>query len=585
MALLFSSSFVTMVLLQGAAGFVATTGPRRGVRSSLSQVSSSSSAVDIVEAFDARFAQVARRCLVGSVVAVLDLNREVLLKGNNNDLNLAAQRLVALADKRLSDLLTRATIVAPSCVDSDLPGFERRALVFARLAAFYNWGHKKVDFLRPIDHWGDDDDQRRVSGGKGEIQLPLRAAADLKASTPDDAVDALTAYLLEKYDVPQALRRALWYTDEDARHDDDDDFAYPSNDDDDGDVSTNETSSQLTVETATMQVAYKFSAAYAEAASGRRNVRDALRHCVGLTVSKKAAKEFVESGPKKYRSPLGAVRRAQIRALGGEAWVGDAVARAPRVGSSLSSDEAFLTNDAFPWIVKNCDEIETEFYPLGLAADFFDEMRRGDPHYSCAGRTAKTVSSAIDAYASSTVSFADDEAFLPNPRGIRPMFLENACVTKNTTVHVPYDDGFYGGYGPYHLGPGTGRADDPDAVLRVEEILSLKRLIYEGQQLDNCLEDRRSSQLKYVMRARQRSSSFWSFTLKSKDKLNHLLLLEVWHLRHGNIVRQAEGPRPRTLPSPEAWHWMRHWCKQNNVDASTWDVYSRLDHIYPCDPL
>ena len=34
---------------------------------------------------------------------------------------------------------------------------------------------------------------------------------------------------------------------------------------------------------------------------------------------------------------------------------------------------------------------------------------------------------------------------------------------------------------------------------------------------------------------------------------------EVWHLRQGHMIRQAEGPRPRTLPGPEAWYWLNVW--------------------------
>ena len=211
-------------------------------------------------------------------------------------------------------------------------------------------------------------------------------------------------------------------------------------------------------------------------------------------------------------------------------------------------------------------------------------MRRSDDGYSAAGRTPKTVAEQMDAYALSSTVFDDDEAFLPNPRGIKPLFLEGAVIPRSN-VTVPYDEPYNFGHGPYELGPGTDRGAAPKTV-RVEEILSLKRLIYEGDQLDNCLEDRRSSQVKYVMRARQRVSSFWSFTLSdAAGKLDHVLLLEVWHLRGQNIVRQAEGPRPRTLPSPEAWHWMKVWCEREGVDWQTWDIYSRLEQIYPVEPL
>ncbi|KAH8050941.1 hypothetical protein JL721_11290 [Aureococcus anophagefferens] len=171
--------------------------------------------------------------------------------------------------------------------------------------------------------------------------------------------------------------------------------------------------------------------------------------------------------------------------------------------------ESFFDQDALRWCATHAEEL-AEPSTASLALDYLCEMRRSDSGYS-ARADSKTVAEQMDAYALSSTVFDDDEAFLPNPRGIKPLFLEGATV-------------------------------------RVEEILSLKRLIYEGNQLDNCLEDRRSSQVKYVMRARQRVSSFWSFTLSdAAGKLDHVLLLEVWHLRGQNIVRQAEGaatPRP-----------------------------------------
>ena len=103
------------------------------------------------------------------------------------------------------------------------------------------------------------------------------------------------------------------------------------------------------------------------------------------------------------------------------------------------------------------------------------------------------------------------------------------------------------------------------------------------------METRYDSQLKYVMRARQRSSSFWSFTIQYDDEPGaepvHILLAEIWHLRQGNIIRQAEGPRPRTLPGPEAWYWMGVWCEREGVDMSTWDVYSRVTAPIETPPI
>ena len=49
---------------------------------------------------------------------------------------------------------------------------------------------------------------------------------------------------------------------------------------------------------------------------------------------------------------------------------------------------------------------------------------------------------------------------------------------------------------------------------------------------------------------------------------------QVWHTAGGNEIRQAEGPRPRTIPGPEAWYWLDRWCSREGVDLSTWDCYS-----------
>ena len=83
------------------------------------------------------------------------------------------------------------------------------------------------------------------------------------------------------------------------------------------------------------------------------------------------------------------------------------------------------------------------------------------------------------------------------------------------------------------------------------------------------------SQTKYLSRARNRVSSFWSLTKQEAGgPVQHLCLIEVWHMRYGNEIRQAEGPRPRTIPSAEAWYWLDQWCQREEVDLSTWDCYS-----------
>ena len=105
-------------------------------------------------------------------------------------------------------------------------------------------------------------------------------------------------------------------------------------------------------------------------------------------------------------------------------------------------------------------------------------MRRLDPSYTCVGRTLKTVGEALEAYVASTVTFDVDEAFQPNPRGLKGLFELSAAIPPKTSVRVPYE-------AEYELG-GEGQPGHEKAAIRVAEILSLRRLFYEGTQLDNC---------------------------------------------------------------------------------------------------
>ena len=78
----------------------------------------------------------------------------------------------------------------------------------------------------------------------------------------------------------------------------------------------------------------------------------------------------------------------------------------------------------------------------------------------------------------STTSFGaeDDEIFQPNPRGIKPLFEMGATIPP-CSIRVPYD-------GEYELG-GRGQRGSTAATVRVAEILSLRRLFFEGEQLRN----------------------------------------------------------------------------------------------------
>ena len=315
--------------------------------------------------------------------------------------------------------------------------------------------------------------------------------------------------------------------------------------------------------------------------------------------------------------------------------VGDA-ACASAAGGALgdAAAEAFFAAEALPWACRHADEL-AEPVAVSRALDYLAEMRRiKGPSYVVAARTPASLARSIEEYELTTITFDDDEIFEPNPRGLKGLLRAGAGAggargaaraPAGTKVRVPYDGTYVagrsgefekaGGGGPQAASAiarlfwgdvdsgfeddetvaeggaesaaaaGVSENDDDDddeaeqTTVRIAEILSLRRLIYEGEQLGNCLRDKPRSQIKYVSRARQRASSFWSLTRSrpradGAPRVEHLCLIEVWHLRQGNIIRQAEGVRPRTIPSAEAWYWLEQWCDAEGVDLSTWDCYS-----------
>ncbi|KAL1504656.1 hypothetical protein AB1Y20_008436 [Prymnesium parvum] len=354
------------------------------------------------------------------------------------------------------------------------------------------------------------------------------------ARTERVALRSLAGHLLERWAVPPALHGGLEYRD-----------GPP-------------------VSEAAQRVARAFVKVHASVGAGGGSVLQGLRESVSPATTKAAAKEFVKMGDESADNPLLALRKSQVRSLSGAQFVVEGTCQS-RLGSSFAKSEAFALA-AMQWVVRHQDAL-AEQYMVRAVLDFFLEMHQLDEEYSCAGRTPKTVREALEAYTASSITFEDDEQFEPNPRGLRGMFELSATIPQGTRVYVPYD-------GRYELG-GNGQPGQRAATVRIAEILSLRRLFFEGEQLSNCLEDSRRSQGKYLSRARARVSSFWSLTKQEPEAaVKHLCLIEVWHLADSNIIRQAEGPRPRTLPSAEAWYWMARWCERENIDLSAWDCYS-----------
>ncbi len=460
----------------------------------------------------------------------------------------------ALADAQpaLDSLLEACAARAPALVAD-----ARAVLPLARLAVWF----PPERHVRPLAEWDG-----AFTSTDGEASLR-----------------SLTRHLLETWETPEVLHGALDFSGEQRA------AAVPE---------------------AAHRVAYAFSLAQAAAGSGAANVRDALNGALSTeevpVVSKAVAKRFVASetaggaAAATGRSALHALRRAQVEAQGAPAWVADGVCRSRLGERLLGAGVGPVAADGFAegasegvalaainWVCTHAEALG-EPHEVATAVDFALEMRKQEPGYSLAGRTPKTVRAAMDQYAQTSVKFDSDEMFEPNPRGIKGLFATDATIPEGTRVHVPYDDAYNGGPDDgYACGAGTARGARPCTVA-ITEISSLRRLIYEGKQLNNCLETKFDSQVKYVMRARQRVSSFWSLTFTYPDEREpvYALLAEVWHLREGNIIRQAEGPRPRTLPGPEAWYWLDQWCTREDINLETWDVYSRVQApIIPPPPL
>lgn len=352
------------------------------------------------------------------------------------------------------------------------------------------------------------------------------------------------------------------------------------------------------------EAAHRISRAFLEvqAAAGRgdSSVLDALRLRVSPAMSKTIAKEFVKIPAENVTSnPLHALRRAEVSSLKGGPIIADAVCDS-ELGRTLLKPAGEGKTEEFAlsiisWLCTHEEEFESQFQASSLL-DYFLEMVSIESNYTVAGRSPKKLRKRVEEYVATTFQVDEDidERFQKNPRGIVGWYETDVRIEPGTIVEnrriwgtaVMGEDGeFFRPDVMFDLGKFVDNiasklgvekdATGAKATIRIAEILSLQRMIYEGNKLNNCLEGSYRSQVKYLSRVRNRESSFWSLTKQVPGgEVEHLCLIEVWHLRSGNEIRQAEGPRPGTLPGPEAWHWMDKWCTREGIDLSTWDCYS-----------
>lgn len=408
------------------------------------------------------------------------------------------------------------------------------------------------DYSEILRALGRDADAEPLEKEESDLRQQEKIKQEARMQLEDGYLRSLVAHLIEKWEVPPALHSALNYID----------GTMPSE--------------------AAHRISMAFLSVHTAAGRGDSNVLTGLKSHVSPAAGKKTAKMFSkltnESLGGCRSSPLHGFRRAQVDSEGGQKWVADGVCESLLGDAILPTDgegptEGFAS-DVINWVCLNQEKLEGAYQATSLI-NFFFEMKALQHNYTMVGRSPTNIGKAFEAYVASTVNFDDDdgyeERFQPNPRGIKGMLELKATIPNGTIVDAPF---LYYEKKNNVLG-GEGRPGGKEAAIRISEILSFRRLRYEGEQLDNCLESGLRSQIKYLSRVRNRESSFWSLTKQEEGgPVEHLCLIEVWHLRHGNDIRQAEGPRPRTIPSAEAWYWLDKWCKQENIDLSTWDCYS-----------
>jgi len=481
-------------------------------------------------------------------------------------------------------------------------------LALARLSVLSS----RDEWVRPASEW----EWEALAEAEGaEDEAGEKAAGKSQASPPSatEAALSLSGHLLEQYDVPPLVRSGV-------------PFCFS-----DGAVLCTE---------AAMRTSIAFVRVHVAAGRGG-SVPKALQAYVSPALTKPmlAALSALPEG-EAVADPLRAVRRVQVEAFAGEEHVLEGV-WASELGSSLCEDdeEERFAQAVIQWLCNQQEHLPGK-ERVTMAADYLLGSRRRaeDPaKFTLKGRTAAALERALEEYARSSFEFENDERFEPNPRGIREFFLEDVVIPPGTEVSVPYigtwvidEAGEAARLPPPSSARGqSAEASDLDMLLealglgkpkeekekekekeqeeeeeeeeetvygpstcepmtvQVREIRSLKRLFYEGEQLGNCLEDNPRSQSKYLVRARRRTSSFWSMTFSrgggkaGRDgegaSVEFACLVEVWHQAgNRNIIHQAEGNRLLwgTIPSPQAWYFLEQWCAREDLDLDAWECYS-----------
>ena len=283
----------------------------------------------------------------------------------------------------LEELLRACAESAPALVAEPFA-----CLPLARLATWI----PREQWQRPLEDWE----------GPG---------AEADAAT---CIASLRGHLLERWDTPPVLHDALSLT---------------------GDARAS------SVPEAAHRASFAFVSVLSAAGSGSASVKEALEIAISgepadgslpPVVSKAVAKFVVTPRAADAKAaggnPVHLLRRAQVAAQGGEAWVGEGVCRSKMGGRLLGagSDDASMAADGLregvseaygaaliSWVCTHAESLG-EVSDVATAIDYAIEMRSAQERgYSLAGRTPKTVAAALEAYAITTITFDNDEIVRP----------------------------------------------------------------------------------------------------------------------------------------------------------------------------
>lgn len=249
----------------------------------------------------------------------------------------------------------------------------------------------------------------------------------------------------------------------------------------------------------------------------------------------KAMAHLFLSAPDHY-SINGAIRWAQILAVGGDKRIADAICET-RLRDTFVDDEFWLI--VFRFFAANpmldparinpiVDYIWHEKYEDVIAfpePGVAENLGPAQPNFTMRGRTVDSLLRQVERW--------------HNQLGI---------ATKDLSLEWQRTD-----VNNFHFVEGT-RESKNMRVWRITELLSSKQLVEEGRQLRHCVAS-------YAASCRSRAKSIWSMTVETENGVERLLTIEVTNRE----IRQVRGKRNR-LAEPKEKEIIQRWSAMEKLE-------------------